>query len=76
MEPVGISGQVLVVYRDGVSLKIPARSTNLYAAPPDRPVSKLSIDGIRDLLRFAGRSGQHDLGPDLTKSRGPLGGEP
>ena len=44
----GAHGQVLVVYRDGILIRIPARATSLYPAPPCLPVSKLSIASIRD----------------------------
>ena len=77
---------MLVDYRDGVAIKIATRATSLYAAPPDRPVSKLSIDGIRHVLRFARKSGRLDPKSgdhplcedhlDLATSRSPKGGEP
>jgi hypothetical protein len=47
-----------VVYRDGISLRIPARATSLHPVPLCLLVSKLSIDGIRDLLRLARGSGK------------------
>jgi hypothetical protein len=86
------SGQVLVIYRDDVLVKIPAAATSLFPAPACRPLSKLSIDGIRDLVRFAKRlqqTGQrasanqpshdclkHDSESDLANSHGSPRGEP
>jgi hypothetical protein len=86
------SGQVLVIYRDDVLLKIPAAATSLFPAAAYRPLSKLSIDGIRDLVRFAKRlqqTGQrastnqpshdclkHDSESDLANSHGSPRGEP
>src|ERR1700688_4509470 len=82
----GANGQVLVVYRDGVLLRIAARATSLHPPPPRLPVSKLSIDGIRELVRLTRRSGkiqrgtsahhhrddglQHESESDLAKSHG------
>ena len=89
---VGSGGQVLVVYRDGISLRIPARATSLHPVPPCLLVSKLSIDGIRGLLRLAQESGkvgggtsahhhrddfsEHESEADFAKSHGSLRGEP
>jgi hypothetical protein len=78
---------VLVVYREDVAIKIPTRVTSLYAAPPARPVSKLSIDGIRDVIRIAkrtrlldpesgGHHSCHEGQSGLATSRSPLGDEP
>ena len=50
-------GQVLVVYRDDVLLRIPAAATNLYPETPRPSPSKLSIGGVRELVRLAKRSG-------------------
>jgi hypothetical protein len=85
-----MTGQVLVVYRDGVWIKIPAKATNLHPAPPRLLVSKLSIDSVRDLVRLARKSGKiepgtsacrhdclkHESESDLANSHGCQRGEP
>jgi hypothetical protein len=50
--------QAVVVYRDDILLKIAVAATDLQDASAPTPVSKLSVDGIRDLLRHAGQLGQ------------------
>ena len=50
-------GQVLVVYRDDVLLKVPAAATSLCPETPRPAPCKLSIGGIRELVRLAKRSG-------------------
>jgi hypothetical protein len=83
---------MLIVYRDDVLLRIPAAATSLYPALSELPSSKLSIDGIRDLIRRTrqfGMDGQltltcqvvgdcteHESKSDLAKSHGSQGGEP
>jgi hypothetical protein len=48
----------VVVYRDDILLKIAVAATDLQGASAPMPVSKLSVDGIRDLLHHAGQLGQ------------------
>jgi hypothetical protein len=55
---VAADGQALVVYRDDVLLRIAARATSLHPPLPCLPVSKLSIDAIRDLVRLVRGSGK------------------
>jgi hypothetical protein len=50
---VGAYGQVTVVYRDNVLLKIPVVATSLYPGSPRLPSSKLSADSVRELVRVA-----------------------
>jgi hypothetical protein len=50
---VGAYGQVTVVYRDDVLLKIPLVATSLYPGSPRLPSSKLSADSVRELVRVA-----------------------
>jgi hypothetical protein len=89
---VGLGSQVLVVYRDGISLRISIGATNLRPASPYIPVSKLSIAGIKYLVRLAKGSGDFRLGsvsrrhrddcvndesePDPAQLHGHLGSEP
>jgi hypothetical protein len=50
---VGASGQVTVVYRDDILLKIPVVATSLHPTSPRVPSSKLSADSVRELVRVA-----------------------
>jgi hypothetical protein len=51
-------GQVLVVYRDDVLLRIPAAATSLCPETLRPAPCKLSIGGVRELVRLAKRSGR------------------
>ena len=46
-------GQVLVVFRDDVLLRVPVAATDLSPARPCLPTSKLSLAAIRDLICLA-----------------------
>jgi len=83
----GGCGQLLVVYRDGVVVKIRATATNLLPTPSSLPVSKLSTESIRDLVRAARmlkhaeqqqQAGAHlpDRQPEAADLHGVAGGEP
>lgn len=88
----GSGRQILVVYRDGVLIRVPAAATSLLPSAADRPSSKLSIEAVRDLIHFARQSRQrerapsdnlinhesleHDSESDLANSPGSIRGEP
>ena len=55
--------QAVVVYRDDILLKVAVAATDLRDASAPTPVSKLSVAGIRDLLRHAGQLGRFWRGP-------------
>jgi hypothetical protein len=63
--PAGPERQVLVTYSKNIFLKIAALSTDLYSAQPSVALSKLPLDGVRDLLRQTKRLG---LLGDLTST--------
>jgi hypothetical protein len=63
-----------VAYSATVVLKIPVAATNLHPAPPALPRSKLSLDGIRDLLRLTARDG--GTGQPVCTGPQPDGGLP
>lgn len=50
---VGASGQVTVVYRGDILLKIPVVATSLHLTSPCLPTSKLSADSVREVVRVA-----------------------
>jgi hypothetical protein len=88
----GPSGQLLVVYRDDVFLRVPVSATNLYPSTPKLPLAKLSTESIRDFVRLTSNAAaqaqqntvaapDHDSLPSeaespLSKSHGSLEGEP
>ena len=57
---VGAYGQVTVVYRDDILLKIPVMATSLHPASPRLPSSKLSADSVRDVVRVAREFGSSE----------------
>ena len=54
---VGAYGQVTVVYRDDILLKIPVAATSLHPTSGRLPSSKLSADSVRELVRVAAEFG-------------------
>ena len=91
-DPAGPGRQVLVKYCENVFLKIAAVSTDLYPAPPNLVLSKLSLNAVRDLVCQTKRLGlighltstcypaadyiNHDSESDLAESNGSQEGEP
>ncbi|CAH2812930.1 MAG: hypothetical protein CBARDMAM_7343 [uncultured Caballeronia sp.] len=63
-------GQVTVVYRDDILLKIPVAATFLHPTSERPPSSKLSADSVRELIRVAREfesPGKHGSGFSLNK---------
>jgi hypothetical protein len=54
---VGTRGQFCIVRRNGLLLRMPASATSFVPATTRPPACKLSIDGIRGLVRLARASG-------------------
>ena len=53
-----MNGHAVVVYRGDATLRVPVGATDLCPDSPRRPVSKLSLQAVRDLVRLAAPGGR------------------